>query len=129
MHFKSLDHVNVRTANLDAMIAWYGEVLDMPSGDRPDFGFPGAWLYCNGNPIVHLVSADPVPKVSEMQLEHFAIGATGLPEFIERLKSKDIDYRVGHVKDVGIIQVNVWDPDGNHIHIDFPASEGEGLDL
>jgi catechol 2,3-dioxygenase-like lactoylglutathione lyase family enzyme len=29
---EGFDHVNVRTANLDAMVAWYGEALGLRSG-------------------------------------------------------------------------------------------------
>ena len=25
--------------------------------------------------------------------------------------------------DFELVQINVWDPDGNHIHVDFPADE------
>ena len=42
---KRLDHVNLRTANLDVMVAWYGRILGMHPGPRPGFSFPGAWLY------------------------------------------------------------------------------------
>ena len=52
---KRLDHVNVRTANLDAMIEWYGDMLGMKTGPRPDFSFPGAWLYAGDDPVIHLV--------------------------------------------------------------------------
>ncbi|TFG79707.1 MAG: glyoxalase, partial [Chromatiales bacterium] len=24
---------------------------------------------------------------------------------------------------------NLWDPDGNHIHLDFDAAEAEGLEI
>ena len=36
---KRLDHVNVRTANLDGMVEWYGRMLGMHPGPRPDFPF------------------------------------------------------------------------------------------
>ena len=36
LKLKALDHVNVRTANLERMVEWYGRVLDMPTGPRPD---------------------------------------------------------------------------------------------
>lgn len=129
MQLKGLDHVNVRTAQLDAMIGWYGDYLDMHPGDRPAFPFPGAWLYCAGNPIVHLIGVDEQPKVTELQVEHFAIGGNGLPGFLERLKAGNIRYQLSKVADFGIIQVNIWDPDENHIHVDFPLAEAEGLDV
>ncbi len=58
---KRLDHVNIRTADLAGMIAWYGRVLDMHPGPRPGFTFPGAWLYADGHAIVHLVGVETAP--------------------------------------------------------------------
>jgi hypothetical protein len=37
--------------------------------------------------------------------------------------------RLFPVPDFGIVQANIHDPDGNHIHIDFDAAEAEGLGL
>ena len=53
MHLKAFDHVNVRTANLGAMVEWYGRVLGMMPGKRPGFPFPGAWLYLGEDAIIH----------------------------------------------------------------------------
>ncbi|MEJ2178651.1 MAG: VOC family protein, partial [Gammaproteobacteria bacterium] len=55
MQIEKLDHVNVRTTQLDAMIDWYTNVLGMRIGDRPDFRFPGAWMYTGEAAPVHLV--------------------------------------------------------------------------
>jgi catechol 2,3-dioxygenase-like lactoylglutathione lyase family enzyme len=55
MEIRGFDHVNVRTADLEAMVRWYGEVLGMRPGLRPGFDFGGAWLYCGDQALVHLV--------------------------------------------------------------------------
>jgi catechol 2,3-dioxygenase-like lactoylglutathione lyase family enzyme len=123
MQLKRLDHVNVRTANLPAMIAWYGAVLDMHPGPRPPFSFNGAWLYCGEHPIVHLVEVAEPPRGVEPRLEHFAISAEGLSDFVARLEAKGERYEKGVVPGFGITQINVWDPDGNHIHIDFAPGD------
>jgi catechol 2,3-dioxygenase-like lactoylglutathione lyase family enzyme len=128
---KRLEHVNLRTANLEAMVAWYGRVLDMHPGPRPGFSFPGAWLYVDGNPIVHLVGVETALGVDagELRLEHFAISATGIKDLITRIEAEGLRHRLNHIKDFGILQMNLWDPDGNHIHLDFDAAEAEGLEL
>ncbi|MCR9139823.1 MAG: nascent polypeptide-associated complex subunit family protein [Alphaproteobacteria bacterium] len=36
---------------------------------------------------------------------------------------RGIDFGMNTVPDFPIVQVNIFDPDGNHIHIDFPAGE------
>ena len=130
MQVRKLDHVNVHTANLDTMVEWYGRVLGMGSGDRPPFPFPGAWLYCGGEPTVHLVGVEQVQKTEGLlQLEHFAFSATGLKEFVGRLARDRVRYEARKVPRSGAVQVNVWDPDGNHIHVDFPPEESAGIEL
>lgn len=120
-----LDHINIRTARLDAMIGWYREVLGMETGPRPGFGFPGAWLYANGQPLVHLVGVEtePTDPGTDLKLEHGAFRAKGFGAFVERLEARGERYRLTPIEDFGIVQVNVWDPDGNHLHIDFAAEE------
>ncbi len=122
-----LDHVNIRTANVEKMVDWYGRVLDMHPGPRPDFPFPGAWLYVGNHAVVHLVGVEHQPQTREPRLEHFALTASGLKEFVERLDSLGVSYTLDPVPGLPIVQVNLADCDGNHIHIDFDAIEAEGL--
>jgi len=122
---EALDHINIRTGQLEAMIDWYTEVLGLKSGPRPPFPFPGAWMYAGEHPLVHLVETDPAPTDPgvDLQLEHGAFRATGFDGFIARLKARDDRYEVARVPDFPIVQVNVWDPDGNHLHIDFDTAD------
>jgi catechol 2,3-dioxygenase-like lactoylglutathione lyase family enzyme len=120
-----LDHVNVRTNRLGAMIEWYRDVLGMEAGPRPAFSFGGAWLYCGGHPIVHLVEVAEEQAAIAPRIEHFAISGSGLGAFLEHLEEKGVAYRLGRPGDFPIVQVNVHDPDGNHIHLDFPADEAQ----
>jgi len=124
MPVTTLDHVNLRTAQLDRMIAWYAEVLGLESRYRPDFGFPGAWIYVGEVPVVHLIGIDGDPGVGSevpLKLEHFAFTATGLAEFEALLHDRGERYRRSDNPLTGLVQMNVWDPDGNHIHVDFGA--------
>ena len=126
MNVEKLDHVNIRTNQLSVMIDWYTNVLGLKQGDRPDFSFNGAWMYASGNAVVHLieVASDPGKgSESALKLEHFALSASGRVEFEARLEAMGLEFRRSELKSFNIIQVNVWDPDGNHIHIDFKADE------
>jgi hypothetical protein len=107
------------------MIDWYKRVLGMETGPRPSFSFPGAWLYISDKPVVHLVGVDRdlSPEMEQLRLEHFAISASGLTGFLDQLKQGDVSHSLNKVPDFPIVQVNVWDPDGNHIHIDFHEDE------
>ena len=123
MQVRKLDHVNIHTANVDRLVEWYDRVLGMKAGKRPPFPFPGAWLYCGGEPTIHLVGVEKQPQTSGLQLEHFAFSADGLKDFMERLKRENVRYDARKVPRSDGVQINVWDPDGNHIHIDFEGPE------
>ncbi|MEM9140672.1 MAG: VOC family protein [Pseudomonadota bacterium] len=127
---KRLDHVNLRTANLPAMVDWYERVLGLVSGPRPSFSFPGAWLYVGDHAIVHLVGQETQPTVdpSDLKLEHFAIEAEGLGEMLARAEADGQPATPRKVPGFPVVQVNLWDPDGNHIHVDFNAAEMDDLD-
>ena len=117
-----LDHVNIRTANVDAMTRFYADVLGLALGPRPPFSFDGAWLYCGDKAAVHLVSKRDVPA-GESSIDHFAFRATGLVEFVNRLKANNVPYRITVVPQLELRQVHISDPDGNRIEVAFPAEE------
>ncbi|MEM5582200.1 VOC family protein [Roseibium sp. AS2] len=122
MKIGKLDHVNLRTTRLDDMIAWYDTVLGMKTGFRPDFPFPGAWLYAGDAAAVHLVGIDAKEATGseqELKLEHFAFTASGAQDFEARLKQRGETYRRSVQTGTGTVAFNIWDPDGNHIHVDF----------
>lgn len=125
-----LDHVNLQTVQFDVMIAWYEHFLCLKNGYRPRFPFPGAWMYAGDIPVVHLVPVQVAPLTpGDLALEHAAFRASGFVEFMERLQEAEEPFRIVRVPDMPLVQVNVWDPDGNHLHIDFDAAEAEGMEV
>ena len=127
MPLLSFDHVNIRTVHLDEMVQWYAEILGLRAGPRPDFPVPGAWLYLGETCVLHLIEADPPPMVQEqgesLRMEHIAFRATGMKDFLAKLAANDIEYRLFPFDALEMVLVFVRDPDGNRIHVDFPASE------
>ena len=61
MALRSLDHVTVNCADLDRSRAFYSQALGLTDGKRPNFAFPGAWLYVGDRPVVHLVGGRDGP--------------------------------------------------------------------
>ena len=53
MSLSSLDHCSIRTIKLGETRDFYVNILGMVDGDRPDFPFPGAWLYVDGVAVAH----------------------------------------------------------------------------
>jgi len=126
MKIHKLDHVNVRTQQLEKMIEWYEDVLGLVSGFRPHFPFPGAWLYAGDTVLVHLVGVDDdagAGSEQTLKLEHFAFVGSNAKGLEDKLAGRNETYRRSELLEVNIVQYNVWDPDKNHIHIDFPADE------
>ena len=126
MKINKLDHVNIRTTQLDAMIEWYSAVLGLTPSDRPNFSFPGAWMWAGDQPVVHLVGIEGDPAVGSevrLKLEHFAFAATGGIAFEEKLKELGEPYNRNDLTSFNLVQFNVWDPDRNHIHVDFAVDE------
>ena len=122
MGITDLDHVNMRTAQLEAMTRFYREVLGLEVGRRPPFSFNGTWLYCGDKAAVHLVEIDSA-RPAGGGIEHFAFAAEGLAGFVERLRSAALDYDLRIVPEFGTRQLHLRDPDGNHVEIAFDASE------
>jgi catechol 2,3-dioxygenase-like lactoylglutathione lyase family enzyme len=126
MKIGKLDHVNIRTTRLEKMVEWYTNILDMRRGDRPNFPFPGAWMYAGDVAAVHLVGIDEVPGAGsevELKLEHFAFSGTGGAKFEAKLQAMNVQYRRADIPEISLYQINLWDADGNHIHLDFPSDD------
>lgn len=123
-----LDHVNIRTTQLDAMVEFY-EAIGLKRGKRPDFMFGGAWMYCGKQAIVHLVESEGDIKPGEAQLEHFALRASGpMRPFQQRMQKIDAPYNVISIEDINMRQVNVFDPDGNKVEVQFAATDNDDLE-
>jgi hypothetical protein len=106
------------------MCEFYVTVLGFVMGERPPFSFPGVWLYCGEQPVIHLVAIErPPPGPAELSLQHFAFDATDLQGFLDRLNRLRVPHRVGQLPGWGQPQVHLHDPDGNALHVDFEASE------
>lgn len=126
MQLCELEHVNLRTSNLERAVDWYERVLGMKSGPKPDVPQTFAWMYVGNKPYVHIVEVKNMKPIENPTLEHFSFSAKGLKGFLERLKTEGVSYETIRVPDVNI-QVNVFDPDRNHIHIDFELAEGKDV--
>lgn len=118
MALTQFSHVNVWTADVAGMTKWYEQVLGLKKGWRPNFSVDGAWLYLGELPLVHLVEVDATsPNVG--RIEHFAFDATDLEGFRATLAKHEIVAEEIAVPGTNLLQLNIHDPDGNHVHIDF----------
>ena len=57
-----LEHYNIVTEKLDETVEFYEKIVGLVNGDRPNFKFPGAWLYAGKDPVVHLMQTWRGPR-------------------------------------------------------------------
>ena len=55
----NLDHVTIRTRDLQATRSFFLRVFDLEEGERPRAiqRIPGHWLYSEGHPLVHIIGS------------------------------------------------------------------------
>ncbi len=121
MPLTALDHYTIRTSDLDRAVRFYAEILGLESGARPPFRFPGAWLYCDGRPVVHLVQRGQKAGGETGAIDHLAFRADGLADFTRHLAERGVAFEESEVPGLGLRQVFLRDPDGVRIEVNFPG--------
>ncbi len=119
MAVSSLDHCTINTADLDSSVEFYTEILGLRNGERPPFGFPGAWLYCGDHPVVHLIGGSRRAEAGTGAIDHIAFRASGLKEYTRRLGERGISFKERDVPGQALHQLFLEDPDGVTIEINF----------
>jgi catechol 2,3-dioxygenase-like lactoylglutathione lyase family enzyme len=124
-----LDHFNIRTRNLAETVRFYEDVLGLEKGPRPNFAFPGAWMYSEGKAVVHLVD---IAATSEPQkpdsgvVHHVAFASRGFDDMKQRLKAKDMRFEARQVPGGELWQIFVDDPNGVLIELNYEVAKEGG---
>jgi catechol 2,3-dioxygenase-like lactoylglutathione lyase family enzyme len=124
-----LDHYNLRTRKLAETIQFYQDILGIENGARPDFDFPGAWLYSEGRPVVHLVDIAPTDEPQKPDsgvVHHIAFVSRGFNAMKQKLKNKGVWFDTREVPGGGQWQIFVRDPNGVMIELNYDTAK-EGL--
>lgn len=127
MKLGSLQHVNIRCtlAGLPAIEKFYGEVLGLKTGYRPNFTNGGAWLYDGSHPVVHVSARFAEGSIAHQHngsVDHIAFNANGAVEFRERLVRLGIEFEEQNVPTAGY-QIFLLDPVGTKLEFNFPNKE------
>jgi catechol 2,3-dioxygenase-like lactoylglutathione lyase family enzyme len=139
----TLNHYSVRTTDLDASRRFYENLLGLTVGPRPDFPFPGLWMYRGdhadmSNAVVHIIGIDAndpeglkkylgdrdVRSLSGSgALDHVAFFADGLTSMLAHLKSQGVEPRERLVPSIGLYQLFLDDPNGVVVELNYSAAE------
>jgi catechol 2,3-dioxygenase-like lactoylglutathione lyase family enzyme len=144
----SLNHFSIRSLEIEKTTEFFNKLLGLTVGPRPEFPFPGVWLY-NGdesswaNAVLHLIAIDkndpnglkqylgerdPSSLYGSGAVDHIAFFATGLEAKIALLKELKVPYRERTVPVLKLHQIFLDDPNGVVIELNYPAEEKAALD-
>lgn len=114
MRPRGVHHVSITVGDVEAAVRFYTEVLGCRvRDDRPDFGFPGAWLDV-GDGQLHLIGGEPPPDRGQ----HFAILVDDLDAVVTDLRRRGVEVPDPFPVGAGPArQTFVRDPSGNLVEL------------
>ena len=127
MTVERLDHINIRTPDLAATERFFVDILGLQRGWRPSFNFPGTWLYCGEQAVVHLVGVTEKGSIENAALDHFAFYVRGFDDVVAKLKRHAYQFDARVVPDSGRRQIFMADPNGVRVELNFPSAKEEAL--
>jgi catechol 2,3-dioxygenase-like lactoylglutathione lyase family enzyme len=115
-----LDHVTLRTHDLEGTRVFFEQVLDLKPGYRPDFPFPGHWLYAGGEPIVHLIpgAGGPVDRRRE-SIDHVGFRLNDYDGHRRKLDALGVAYSTMDLPELGERRLFVQTPTGILLELVF----------
>jgi catechol 2,3-dioxygenase-like lactoylglutathione lyase family enzyme len=121
-----LDHYNVSTRRLGDTVRFYEDILGLTNGPRPPFDFPGAWLYSEGHPVLHLNDISPTDKQQPADsgvIDHIAFGSRGFEAMQQHLAQKGVSFRVNVVPNSSRRQIFLTDPNNVLIELNYDVGK------
>ena len=114
----AIHHSSIIVSDTGRALAFYRDLLGIPTCERPDLGFPGAWLQI-GDQQIHLLelpNPDPVTGRPEHggRDRHLALSVTGLDSIVEKLDEQGVPYTLSKS---GRKALFCRDPDGNAVEL------------
>ena len=135
MPISRLDHYSIRTTDLAATERFYTDVMGFEVGPRPNFKFPGVWLYQDKVAVVHVVGIDPSDPSGLKEylgekgmdgatgtgtIDHVAFVGTDINGMRDRFRAAGVPFRDRLVPSLNLEQVFLEDPNGVTIELNFP---------
>ncbi len=124
MPLTQLNHVTVRTDDLEGTRDFYRQVLGLEVGARPPLAFHGYWLYCGDQPVVHLVPQTNAigggPGDNTGNFDHVAFTCDDFDGMRSHFTKLGIRFRAQEVPGARIRQLFIQDPNKVMIELNFP---------
>lgn len=117
-----LDHINIDTCKPEETVAFYENILGFENrpDQRPDFGFPGAWLFLGDTAVVHLNFIEDDGRASNRSaFNHIAFAGDDFEGTCTLLDERGLDYRTAARPEISLSQIFVNDPNGVRVEINI----------
>lgn len=132
MPVTALHHYTIRCTpeELPQLLDFYTRVMRLQAGARPEIPAPGAWLYAEGQPIVHLYAHLSTPDAAVQpvtgHVDHISFRSHGLTEMREHLDALGVPFAEAPIPGWKIHQLFLHDPRGLKIEMTFWLDQEEG---
>jgi hypothetical protein len=96
--------------------------LGLKNGPRPPFDFPGAWIYSEGHPVLHINDISPTDKEQRPDsgvIDHIAFGSRGFEAMKQHLSGKGVQFRTNDVPNSTRRQIFLTDPNNILIELNY----------
>src|ERR1700694_5037888 len=117
MSVQGMNHFTVLSDDLEATKTFYCSLLGLEVAPRPNFQFPGWWLYAGDTPVLHVIHRKQLGELRAGVIDHMAFTATDLPGTAEKLRRLPPGVRGG------LWQLFFDDPHGAKVEFDFDKEE------
>lgn len=131
MRIKQINHFSIRTEKVSETVHFYCDVLGLKDGFRPPFKFPGAWLYIENQPIVHILDISDEDNNLNAYLgkrqksagtgsvDHIALECKDYSGFHRKLSLLGLEFQERFPPETEQRQLFVEDPNGITIELIF----------
>ena len=132
MPVTALHHYTIRCTpdELPPLVDFYTRVMRLQAGARPEIPAPGAWLYADDQPIVHLYAHLSTPDAAvepvTVHVDHIAFHAHGLKKLREHLDALGVPFTEAPIPGWKIHQLFLRDPRGLKIEMTFWMDQEKG---
>ena len=123
-----LHHLAIKTDDVDATVEFWNNLIGSHSVDRPDFGFPGAWLQF-GETMIHLYGGETALNKEgghvrgSAAIDHVALSARGFDEMRALFDEKKLPWRQMDISSFHLWQLFLHDPNGVLVELNFDARQ------
>ncbi len=94
MSLQGMNHFTVLSDDLEVTRKFYCDLLGFEEGPRPNFQFPGYWLYVGDQPILHVIHRKELHEHRAGVIDHMAFTATDLPGTAAKLEKAGVKYEL-----------------------------------